>query len=162
MGPGLPLYEGDGHKYRYPDPLWPQQVHLLSIQIPHREGLLYALGDLVEMFMSLADKYGMDYWFGTYMIQDEAGKKDFARIADYNLYVIDEVWERYSHHKSFKGWYLSTEIKRQLPGCIESFCRIGKHCKEISGGFPTFISPFNEREESLSCRRERRRYNHPA
>jgi hypothetical protein len=61
---------------------------------------------------------------------------------DINRFVIDEVWQQYGHYKSFGGWYLSMEISRKTKGAIEAFSLLGQQCKTISGGLPTFISPW--------------------
>ena len=67
-----------------------------------------------------------------------------------NKYVIDEVWENYgSKHKSFGGWYLSGEISRATKGAIGAFHAMGKQCKEVSGGLPTFISPWIDGKRQL-------------
>jgi hypothetical protein len=67
-----------------------------------------------------------------------------------NRFVIDEVWEKYgSKHKSFAVWYLSTEISRATKGAIESFYAMGKQCKDVSGGLPTFISPWIDGKKAV-------------
>ena len=66
--------------------------------------------DLIEMFLSLADKYGMKFYFGLYDSGHYWDTGDMSWEMDDNKYVIEEVWQRYGHHKSFYGWYISTEI----------------------------------------------------
>ena len=53
------------------------------------------------------------------------------------------------HHKSFQGWYISTEISRKTKGCIETFHTMGKMCKDVSGGLPTFISPWIDGKKAV-------------
>ena len=68
-----------------------------------------------------------------------------------NKYVIDEVWKRYGkHHKSFGGWYISGEISRKTKGAINAFYTMGKQCKDVSGGLPTFIGYMMSRTISVS------------
>lgn len=98
--------------------------------------------DLVELYLTLADKYDMKFYFGLY---DSGIFWDTGNLQveiDANRYVVDEVWAKYSHHKSFAGWYVSTEISRKTKGSINAFKTLGMHCKQISKGLPTLISPY--------------------
>ena len=57
--------------------------------------------------------------------------------------VIDEVCDKYGKkYESFGGWYISGEISRKTKGAIDAFHTMGKQCKDVSGGLPTFISPW--------------------
>lgn len=98
--------------------------------------------DLVELFLSLADKYQMHFYFGLYDSGRFWDTGDVAAEIEDNYYVTEEVWKRYGQHPSFKGWYLSMEISRRTKGAIEAFQAMGKQCKQISGNLPTFISPW--------------------
>jgi hypothetical protein len=62
--------------------------------------------DLVELFLSLADKYQMHFYFGLYDSGEYWDTGDLTKEIDSNKFVIDEVWKQYCHHASFKGWYL--------------------------------------------------------
>ena len=99
--------------------------------------------DLVEMFLTLADKYEMRYFFGTYARRPNGSNTaaEIERCWDQERRLVDEVWARYSHHKSFKGWYLSKEIAARSPAIVAEFCRYSEHCKNISGNLPVLISP---------------------
>lgn len=98
--------------------------------------------DLIDMYLRLADKYGMKFYFGLYDSGHYWDTGDMSHEIEDNRYVIDEVWKMYGHHKSFKGWYISTEISRATKGAVKTFHTIGKQCKDISGGLPVFISPW--------------------
>lgn len=98
--------------------------------------------DLVEMFLTLADKHDMDFWFGTYDSGKYWQEGDYLKEIDLNMKLIDEVWAKYGHHKSFKGWYLSQEISRRTKNMTRIYAEVGKHAKEVSGGLPTMISPY--------------------
>lgn len=98
--------------------------------------------DLVELFLSLADKYQMHFYFGLYDSGRFWDTGDIAAEIEDNYYVTEEVWKHYGQHPSFKGWYLSMEISRRTKGAIEAFQAMGKQCKQISGNLPTFISPW--------------------
>ena len=100
--------------------------------------------DLVDMFLTLAEKYDMKYYFGTYALRrnGDYGDVDFSKTWDTERRLLDEVWERYGHRKAFKGWYLSKEVgTAENMQIVEEFVRYSKYVKEISGGLPTLISP---------------------
>ena len=107
--------------------------------------------DLVDMFLRLAEKYGMKFWFGLY----DSGKfwetRDMTYEIEHNKYVIDEVWKNYGKYKSFGGWYISGEISRQPKGAIDAFRAMGKQCKDVSGGLPTFISPWIDGKKAVQA-----------
>ena len=105
--------------------------------------------DLVELFCSLADKYGMHFYFGLYDSGHYWDTGNMQSEIDLNRYVIDEVWKTYGHHPSFKGWYLSMEISRKTKGAIEAFSTLGRQCKDVSGGLPTFISPWIDGKKAV-------------
>lgn len=98
--------------------------------------------DLVDLYLRLADKYEMQFYFGLYDSGKYWDTGDMQHEIDINRFVIDEVWKQYGNHPSFKGWYLSMEISRKTKGAIEAFRALGKQCKEVSGGLPTLISPW--------------------
>ena len=60
--------------------------------------------DLLDMFLRLADKYGMKYYHGLYDSGKYWDTGDMTWEVEDNKYVIDEVWENYgSKHPSFSG-----------------------------------------------------------
>ncbi|MCI0920399.1 DUF4434 domain-containing protein [Sphingobacterium rhinopitheci] len=105
--------------------------------------------DLVEMYLQLADKHGLKFYFGLY----DSGKYWDTGVMqheiDANRYVIDEVWAKYGKYKSFAGWYLSMEISRQTKGAASAFRILGEQCKAVSGGLPTFISPWIDGKKAV-------------
>jgi hypothetical protein len=105
--------------------------------------------DLVDMFLRLADKYGMQFYFGLYDSGEYWDTGEMQHEINHNKYVIDEVWQQYGHHKSFKGWYLSMEISRKTKGATNAFYKLGKQCKEVSGGLHTFISPWIDGKKAV-------------
>lgn len=123
---------------------WPSK-YLLS------KGCYMPSMDLLELFLSLADKYGMKFYFGLYDSGVYWDTRDMRHEAEVNKFVIDEVWEAYGHHKSFGGWYLSTEISRATKGAVDCFYTMGKMCKDVSGGLPTFISPWIDGKKAVDA-----------
>jgi len=99
--------------------------------------------DLVDMFLSLAEENGMDFFFGTYDSATYAPReRSLQEELDIGKAFIDEVWERYSHRKAFKGWYLTFEIGRMERGRVKYLYQLGKHCKDLSPALPNLISPY--------------------
>ena len=97
--------------------------------------------DLIALFLRLAEKYGMEFWPGNYVPRGTLGK--FSRNdVDLDMRIADEIWERYGSSRAFGGWYFSREIGRNDPAVTENFAKLGRHCKEISGGLPIMISPY--------------------
>ena len=105
--------------------------------------------DLIDLFLRLADKYNMKFYFGLYDSGHYWDTGDMSHEIRDNRYVIDEVWKSYGHHKSFKGWYISTEISRKTKGAIETFHTIGKQCKDISNNLPVFIAPWIDGKKAV-------------
>lgn len=105
--------------------------------------------DLVDLFLSLAERYGMAFYFGLYDSGKYWDTGDLQHEIDTNRFVIDEVWKQYGHYKAFKGWYLSTEISRKTKGAIEAFRDLGRMCKDISNNLPVFISPWIDGKKAV-------------
>ena len=107
--------------------------------------------DLIDMYLRLSDKYGMKFFFGLYDSGKYWDTGDLTWEIESNKYVIEEVWKKYGHHKSFQGWYLCQEISRATKGAIAAFSSLGKQCKEVSGGLPTLISPWIDGKKAVAA-----------
>ena len=87
-----------------------------------RKGCYMPSVDLLDMFLRLADKYGIKFYFGLYDSGKYWDTGDLSWEIEDNKYVIDEVWQNYgSKYKSFQGWYISGEISRKTKGAIGAF-----------------------------------------
>ena len=108
--------------------------------------------DLIDLFCRLAEKHGMKFMLGLYDSGRYWDTGDMSYEVESNRFVIDEVWERYGRrYKSFGGWYISGEISRATKGAIDSFREMGRQCKEVSGGLPTFISPWIDGKKAVAA-----------
>lgn len=107
--------------------------------------------DLVDMYLRLADKYGMKFFFGLYDSGRYWDTGDLTWEIDSNKYIIEEVWKKYGKYKSFQGWYLCQEISRGTKGAITTFYDLGKQCKDVSGNLPTFISPWMDGKKAVEA-----------
>lgn len=106
--------------------------------------------DLVDMYLRLAQKHNMKFYFGLYDSGEYWDTGDLSSEIEHNKYVIDEVWSKYgTKYKSFGGWYISGEISRKTKGAIDAFSAMGKQCKDVSGGLPTFISPWIDGKKAV-------------
>lgn len=114
------------------------------------EGAYHPPVDLVKLFLELSEKHGMAFYFGLY----DSGKYwweqgDFQKEVDINLKVIDEVWAKYGKMPAFKGWYLCQEVSQKTGKIIDLYTQLGKHCKAVSDGLPTLISPYIDGKKAL-------------
>ena len=101
-----------------------------------KQGCYMPSVDLIDLFLRLAEKYGMKFYFGLYDSGKYWDTHDMTYEVEHNKYVIDEVWNMYGRrYKSFGGWYISGEISRATKGAISAFHAMGKQCKEVSGGW---------------------------
>ena len=120
-----------------------RQMTYSSEYLIKHEGVYRPTVDLVDMYLRLAKKYGMDFYLGLY----DSGKYwwetgDYQKEVDINLRVIDEVWRKYGHYTAFKGWYLSQEVSRRTGKVIDLYSQLGKQCKAVSSGLSVLISPY--------------------
>ena len=143
--------------------LYGQQVAIENAYIAHRHaahleqvvglGLEQAGLDrvaLVDMFLRLSDKWGMNFWFGLYDSGKYWDRGEYEQEVALNKRVIDEVWSRYGHYKSFAGWYISQECSRNTGKIVDLYASLGRYCKEVSGDLPTMISPYIDGSKNVS------------
>jgi hypothetical protein len=111
--------------------------------------LLPVYEDLAEMFLSLADEFQLNVYFGTYDSGFHWLRGAWWDEVDLNRSFIDEVVARYGHHRSFAGWYLCHETSRNAANIVELFNHIGKHAKQALDR-PVLISPFPQGAKQFS------------
>jgi hypothetical protein len=99
--------------------------------------------DLVGMFLKLSEKYGMDFFCGTYDSGNPHWRPEYDVKSEVALMhqVNQEIWEKYGHSKSFKGWYLSAEIAGKNPAMSACYKQLGKDLKSRREGLQIMISP---------------------
>lgn len=103
--------------------------------------LLPVYDDLGELFLSLADEMNLKVFFGTYDSGYHWWRRSWWKEVEINKAFLDEATERYGHHKSFAGWYLTHETGKNDAHIIELFNHIGGHCKSLKD-VPVLISPY--------------------
>ena len=119
-----------------------QSIAFPSEVLMKRVNALEPFCDLTGMFLRLAEKYRMKFYFGTYDCGLEPEQIDFQNDLETNMRVVEEAWKRYGHYPAFGGWYLSREVSRSRGRTAEGYAKLGSFCKEISNGLPVLISPF--------------------
>lgn len=112
--------------------------------------LLPIYEDVGEMFYSLADEYGLSVYFGTYDSGFHWMRRTWWKEVDINKLFLEEAIERYGHHPSFKGWYLSHETGRNDMHIIDLFNHIGRFCQELRD-LPVLISPYPQGAKQLGA-----------
>lgn len=115
-----------------------------------KQGCFMPSIDLLDVYLRLAEKHGLKFYFGLYDSGEYWDTGDLSREIEDNKYVIEEVWNKYGRkYKSFAGWYISGEISRKTKGAIHAFRSMGQQCKDVSGGLPTFISPWIDGKKAV-------------
>ncbi len=143
MGIDTVILIRSGHKHWL---TYPSEV-LIAREQCHRPPL-----DLVDLFLTLAERHGMAFYFGTY----DSGRYwitgDSQKEIDLNRAAVDEVWSKYGHRPAFRGWYLTQEVSRRTRGIIDVYATMGRHCKALSGGkLPVLISPYMDGIKAVSA-----------
>jgi hypothetical protein len=106
-------------------------------------GLLPVYEDLGETLFDLSDLLDLSVFFGTYDSGEHWLSGEWQREVALNQAFLDEAYERYGRHRSFKGWYLTHETGRNTNNIIELFNHIGGHCRQLAD-LPVLISPYPE------------------
>ena len=105
------------------------------------QDMLPAYVDLVDLFLTQAERCGMKFFFGTY----DSGKHwingDFKAEADINKLFCDEVAARYGHRKAFAGWYISHEINTYNDGMMKVYLDLSAHLRSLKK-LPILISTY--------------------
>ena len=75
--------------------------------------------DLVDLFLELAERNGMNFYFGLYDSGEYACRQDFTKEIDLSRHVAEEAWRRYGSRRAFRGWYHNIAVSRRLAGVGE-------------------------------------------
>ena len=124
--------EGYHGKAYYPSRLYPGRMPITS-------------KDPLEAILGEADRLGMHVFpgVGWYAFFDYTP----GSLA-WHKKVADELWERYGHHPSFYGWYVSEEIGGNLGGTPQRWREIAAffrdfqaHCRALAPDKPVMLAP---------------------
>jgi hypothetical protein len=118
--------------------------------LTQNEGAYSPPVDLIQMFLCLAEKNGIDFYLGLYDSGTYWSSGKYQKEVDINKKLIDEVWKKYKGMSAFKGWYISHEISRKTGQIVDLYAGLARHCKDISGGLPVLISPYIDGIKNVS------------
>ena len=97
--------------------------------------------DLVDLFLTHAERCGMAFYFGTYDSGTHWTNGRYQQEADLNKALADEVVARYGDRAAFKGWYISHEIDAFDEGVMTVYEDLAAHLRALRDQ-PVFISPY--------------------
>ncbi len=99
--------------------------------------------DLLGLFLKLAERYGLDFYCGSYDSGNSWWSPDYQVEPEVALMqrVSDEIMDKYGSCKAWKGWYLSQEIAGNNPAALACYRKLGTHLKERMPGCKIMISP---------------------
>ncbi len=116
----------------YPSRLFPGRMEIRTA-----DPIEAVLAEADELGMSVFVPVGMYAWF------------DFTPGSlQWHKDVADELWERYGHHRSFYGWYVSEEVHGHLgdkeadkENLLAFFEEFSSHCRQLSPEKPVMLAP---------------------
>ncbi len=98
--------------------------------------------DLAGLILNAAAERNMDVYFGLYISNLEWDMGYAMQEIRRNKPFIDEIWERYGHIPSFKGWYIPQETSFEHFNICDIMKGISAMCKDKTPDKKVFISPF--------------------
>jgi hypothetical protein len=102
---------------------------------------LPAYQDLVDLFLTEAERCGMRFFFGTYDSGEYWTTGQYQRESDINREFCSEVMERYGHRPAFAGWYISHEINTFDAGMMRVYDDLSRHLRTLKD-IPILMSPY--------------------
>jgi len=100
--------------------------------------------DLVDIYLTEAERCGMDFYFGTYDSY-EYWRTDPELEVRINMEFADEVMARYGQRAAFKGWYITQEAVAFDEHLLTIYEKLAYHLKSLKR-IPTLISPLMLKE----------------
>ncbi|MBM4011744.1 MAG: DUF4434 domain-containing protein [Planctomycetes bacterium] len=102
---------------------------------------LPAYQDLVDVFLTEAERCGMQFFFGTYDSGEHWINGDYRAESDLNRDFCTEVMDRYGHRRAFAGWYISHEINTFNAGMMRVYDELAGHLRMLKN-VPILMSPY--------------------
>lgn len=97
--------------------------------------------DLVDLFLTQAERTGMTFYFGIYDSGRFWHQGQPEREVELNLRFTEEVARKYAHRKAFGGWYMTHEIHEHDEKVTRLIERLAKHVKGLKD-VPVLMSPY--------------------
>ena len=98
--------------------------------------------DFLDLILRECEKRDMKVFVGLYITNLTWNDGDAQTEIEKNKIYTDEVIERYSHYKSFYGWYIPHEVGNDILNIRDIFYHVAKMCKEKTPDKKVLISPF--------------------
>jgi hypothetical protein len=109
--------------------------------LKEKVGIMPAYLDLVDLFLTEAERCGMKFFFGTYDSGAFWTDGKYREEIDLNKAFCDEVAEKYGHRNAFQGWYISHEINTYNNGMMTVYEELANHLRSLRN-LPILISPY--------------------
>jgi hypothetical protein len=97
--------------------------------------------DLVDVFLTQAERCGMNFYFGIYDSGHYWHEGKPEREVELNLRFCEEAAARYAGRKAFAGWYMTHEIHEHDEAVTRLIERLARHVKSLKDG-PVLMSPY--------------------
>lgn len=97
--------------------------------------------DLMDVFLTNAERCGMNFYFGTYDSENFWRNGEYQKEIDLNKEFADEFMEKYGSSPALKGWYISHEVDTCNPNAIQIYRQLSKYLKSLKD-VPVLISPY--------------------
>jgi hypothetical protein len=97
--------------------------------------------DLLDIFLTEAERCGMTFFFGTYDAGAFWDEGDYALEAEINKPFCSEVIDKYGHRKAFGGWYICHELSTYNAPMMQVYEDLSKHLRALKD-VPILISPY--------------------
>lgn len=97
--------------------------------------------DLVDLFLTQAERTGMTFYFGIYDSGRYWHQGQPEREVELNMRFTEEVAKKYGDRKAFGGWYMTHEISEHDEGVTRLIERLARHVKSLKD-VPVLMSPY--------------------
>lgn len=97
--------------------------------------------DLVDLFLTQAERTGMTFYFGIYDSGRFWRQGQPEREVELNLRFTEEAARKYAHRQAFGGWYMTHEIHEHEDATTRLIERLARHVKGLKD-VPVLMSPY--------------------
>jgi hypothetical protein len=97
--------------------------------------------DLVDLFLTQAERTGMQFFFGIYDSGRYWHQGQPEKEVDLNMRFTEEVAQKYGSRPAFAGWYMTHEIHQHDEGVTRLIEKLARHVKALKD-VPVLMSPY--------------------
>ena len=112
-----------------------------STVLAQEQAMRPAYLDLVDLFLSEAERCGMTFYFGIYDSGRYWHQGQPEKEVEINLRFTEEAARRYAGRKAFGGWYMTHEIHEHDESITRLIERLARHVKGLKD-VPVLMSPY--------------------